>query len=152
MTDDDAGRSSAEKARRTWGQRVVASLSWFIAVQLFLFAPLKFYPGGLFGQPSYAVKFVRWGYPAWFAMVIGAAEIFAAVMLLRPRRRFLGAVTLVLILTGAIATHVINHDKLSDSIAAPTLLSFAAIIALSNWPAHWTDPLRLSLRQPRTFG
>jgi hypothetical protein len=128
-------------AKRGWPRRFAAGLSWFVAVELFLFAPFKFYPGGLFGQPSYATKFVRWGYPAWFAMVIGAAEIFAAVMLIRPRRRFLGAVILVLVLTGAVTTHIINHDSIGDSLAAPMHLVFAAIIALANWPAHWMDPL-----------
>jgi hypothetical protein len=129
-------------AKPRWGNRLVAGLSWFVAIELFLLAPFKFYPGGLFGQPSYAIKFVRWGYPAWFAMVIGAAEIFAAVMLIRPRRRFLGAAMLVLVLTGAVTTHVINHDAIGDSLAAPTHLVFAAIIALANWPAHWMDPLK----------
>jgi uncharacterized membrane protein YphA (DoxX/SURF4 family) len=122
---------------------LVAGVSWFVAVELFMFAPLKLYPGGLFGYPSYATKFVRWGYPPWFAIVIGVSEISAGVLLVRPRRRFLGAVMLVLILTGAVTTHVINHDVLADSVAAPIHLAFATVIALANWPARWTDPLRL---------
>jgi hypothetical protein len=47
--------------------RLVASLSYFVAFELFLFAPLKFYPAGLFVYPSYATKFQHWGYPPWFA-------------------------------------------------------------------------------------
>src|SRR5262249_53669754 len=89
-------------------RRILTGLSWFVAFELFLFAPFKFYPGGLFGYPSYAEKFVYWGYPAWFAMVIGGAELLAAVLLVTRRQRFLGAVLLVFILIGAIATHIIN--------------------------------------------
>jgi len=43
----------------------------------------------------------------------------AAVLLLIPRRHFLGAFLLVLVLMGAIATHLTNHDTISHSIAAP---------------------------------
>jgi uncharacterized membrane protein YphA (DoxX/SURF4 family) len=130
--------------KRRWEERVTAGLSWFVAIELFLFAPLKFYPGGLFGYPSYATKFVRWGYPGWFAMVIGGTEILAGVLLIKPKRRFLGALILVLVLTGAVTTLVINHDAVQDSVSAPIHLAFAAVIALANWPVRWTDPLRLT--------
>jgi len=131
----------AEKAGRR--DRVTSGLSWFVAIELLVFAPLKFLPRGLFGYPCYATKFVHWGYPAWFAMVIGGAEILSAVMLIRPRRRFLGAVILVFILIGAVTTHVINHDSVGDSISAPIHLLLSAIIALANWPASWREPLTL---------
>jgi len=111
----------------------------------------KFYPGGIFGYPSYAVKFVNWGYPAWFAFVVGAGEIFAAIMLLLPRRRFLGAVVLAFILTGAVATHIINHDTLADSISAPVHLILAGIVALATWPADWREPLALGGRKPESL-
>src|SRR5262245_1981231 len=129
-----------------WQRRLLSGVSWFIALELFLFAPLKFYPGGLFGYPSYAEKFVNWGYPAWFAMVIGGAEILAAVLLLIPRRRFLGATLLMVILIGAVPTHVINRDSLSDSIAAPVHLVLAVIVALACWPADWREPLAVGRR------
>ena len=124
-----------------WRRRLVTGLSWFVAFELFLFAPFKFYPGGILNYPSYWVKFVHWGYPGWFSYVIGGAELLAAVLLLLPRLRFVGAVLLVLILTGAMPTHIINRDSLSDSLAAPIHLVFAAIIALANWPTDWRDPL-----------
>jgi uncharacterized membrane protein YphA (DoxX/SURF4 family) len=67
-------------------------------------APFKFSPVGILGWPSYYVKFVQWGYPAWFSPVVGGVEIVAAVLLLLPRRRFLGAGILVLLMTGAVTT------------------------------------------------
>jgi uncharacterized membrane protein YphA (DoxX/SURF4 family) len=135
------------KDTRTWQRRFVTVLCWFIAVQLFLFGPLKFSPVGFFGYPSYPEKFIAWGYPPWFSFVVGAGEIFASVMLILPRRRFLGAAVMLFILTGALATHIINRDSLADSIAAPIILMLSTIIALANWPADWREPLALSRQE-----
>jgi uncharacterized membrane protein YphA (DoxX/SURF4 family) len=132
--------------KKTRASRWIAGLCWFVAVELFLFAPMKLYPGGAFGYLSYFEKFVNWGYPGWFAYVIGSAEIVAAIMLVRPRRRFLGAAIMTFILTGAIATHIINHDTIADSIAAPIHLVFMAIVALGTWPADWREPLGFGQR------
>jgi hypothetical protein len=122
-------------------------LSWFVAVELFLFAPFKFLPFGMGGYPSYFVKFEHWGYPGWFSCVIGAWELLAGIALVQPRRRFLGAATLLFILTGAVTTHIVNHDAIRDSVAAPIHLMFAALIALACWPPDWRAPLRLGTAQ-----
>ena len=134
------------KLTPVWQRRLLSGLSWFIAVELFLFAPFKFYPGGVLGYPSYPVKFMHWGYPAWFSFVIGGAELLAAVLLVLRRRRFLGAVLLVLILTGAVTTHLTNHDSLADSWSAPVHLVLAGIVALAYWPTDWREPLAFGRR------
>ncbi len=133
--------------RLTWRRRLLTGLCWFIALQLFLFAPFKFSPVGFFGYPSYPEKFVAWGYPAWFSFVVGGWEIFAAVMLVL-RADVSGRGGPLFILTGAIATHIINHDSLTDSIAAPVVLVLAAIVALTHWPADWREPLAFRRREP----
>jgi uncharacterized membrane protein YphA (DoxX/SURF4 family) len=138
------------KVSSGWRRRLLTGLSWFVALEFFLFAPFKFYPGAVFGYPSYLEKFVYWGYPAWFSYVVGAGELLAAVLLILPRRRFLGAVLLVLIMTGAVATHIINHNTLSDSIAAPIQLVLAGVVALANWPADWREPFALGRREARS--
>jgi uncharacterized membrane protein YphA (DoxX/SURF4 family) len=135
------------KDKHSWQRRLVTGLCWFIAVQLFLFGPLKFSPVGFFGYPSYPEKFVAWGYPSWFSFVVGACEIFAGVMLILPRRRFLGAAVMLFILAGAIATHIINHDSLTDSIAAPIIFVLSAIVALATWPADWREPFAFGRRE-----
>jgi uncharacterized membrane protein YphA (DoxX/SURF4 family) len=144
--------SATSSSSPRWQRRLLTGLCWFIAVQLLLFGPLKFSAVGFFGYPSYPEKFVAWGYPAWFSFVIGAAEIFAGAMLVLPRRRFLGAAVMLFILPGAIATHIINRDSLTDSIAAPTVLVLSAIVALATWPSDWREPLafrgRESVRVP----
>lgn len=140
------GEESTEKPR---GQRrLITGLSWFLALQLFLFAPMKFYPHGAFGYPSYLEKFAAWGYPAWFTYLIGAAELLAGILLVLPRRRFLGSAIMMFIMPGAIATHIINHDKIGDAVAAPYVLALSTIIALMTWPASWRDPI-VPPRQPR---
>ena len=136
---------ATERHSSQW--RLITGLCWFIAVQLFVFGPLKFSPVGFFGYPSYPEKFVAWGYPSWFSFVVGACEIFAGVMLILPRRRFLGAAVMLFVLTGAIATHIINRDSLRDSIAAPTMLVLSAIVALATWPAHWRELFAFGRRE-----
>jgi uncharacterized membrane protein YphA (DoxX/SURF4 family) len=132
---------------QVWRRRLLTGISWFIALELFVFAPFKFYPGGVLGYPPYPTKFENWGYPGWFSFVVGAGELFAGVMLVIPRRRFLGATVLVVTLIGAVVTHVINHDTLADSISAPVHLVLAAGIALACWPADWREPLALGGRR-----
>ncbi|MGW5779100.1 DoxX family protein [Streptomyces sp. NPDC003863] len=85
-----------------------------------------------------------WGYPAWMRFVVGALEGVAAVLLVIPERRarFLGATTLMFVLTGATTTHIVNHDPAVESWAAPTHLFIMGILALANWPADWRDLLR----------
>src|SRR5215471_17455884 len=96
-------------------QRLLNGLTWFVAVAYLFFAPFKFSPVGVLGNPSYFVKFEQWGYPAWVSPVVGGVEIVAAVLLLLPRRRFLGAGMLALLMTGAVTTHIVNHNALIDS-------------------------------------
>lgn len=135
------------KQTRIFPRRLSTGLCWFIAIGFFFFAPFKFSPVGILGWPSYFVKFVAWGYPAWFSPFIGACELMAAVLLLLPRRRFLGAVILIAILTGATTTHIVDHDMLADHFTAPIELVLAGIAALTHWPADWREPLRFGPRK-----
>ena len=135
------------KQTRIFPRRLSTGLCWFIAVEFFFLAPFKFSPVGVLGWPSYFVKFVAWGYPAWFSVVIGACELVAAVLLTLPRRRFLGAVILVAILTGAVTTHIVDHDMLADHFTAPIELVLAGIAALTQWPADWREPLKFGPRE-----
>jgi uncharacterized membrane protein YphA (DoxX/SURF4 family) len=117
---------------------MLTGLCWFLAAELLVLAPLKFYPRGIRSWPSYPAKFRDWGFPSWMSFVVGAGEINAGVMFLLPQRRFLGAVVMIIILVGAMVTHQINHDKLSDSISAPIHFLLVTVVALATWPADWT--------------
>ncbi|MFE9656553.1 DoxX family protein [Micromonospora sp. NPDC006431] len=69
-----------------------------------------------------------------FRFVVGTIELVCAVMLLIPNRRFrfTGAAGLVLVLDGAVTTHIVNHDPITQSLAAPSHLLIATVIALAN--------------------
>jgi hypothetical protein len=54
---------------------------------------------------------------------------------------------MLFILTGAIATHILNHDSLTDSIAASIILVLSAIVALATWPGHWREPFAFGRRE-----
>jgi uncharacterized membrane protein YphA (DoxX/SURF4 family) len=112
-----------------WQRRLLAGLCLFLAVEFILGGAAKFYPGETFFGPSYAEKFVDWGYPAWFRFVVGSGELVAAALLAIPRTRFHGAALLVVILTGAVITHIANQDPLSQSTSAPVHLVIVAIVA-----------------------
>jgi uncharacterized membrane protein YphA (DoxX/SURF4 family) len=85
-------------------------------------------------RPQRAVcgEVLRLGYPSWFRFVVGSGEIVGAVLLLVPRRRFLGAALLGVILVGAIVTHIVNQDPLSEAVMAPTCLALVSIVALAS--------------------
>ena len=55
---------------------------------------------------GWARAFRDWHFPAWFRMSIGGAEIAAAVLLLTRRTAFAGAVIIIVIMIGAMGTHV----------------------------------------------
>ena len=133
---------------RTWPHRLLTGFYWFLALEFAAGAVTKFWPGPTFFGPAYSVKFADWGYPSWFRFVVGGIELVCALFLLIPGRRFrfIAAGTLVLVLTGAVTTHIVNHDVLYESIMAPTYLVIMAAIALSTWPADWRDLLRPTAR------
>lgn len=82
--------------------------------------------------------------------MVGTIELLCAALLVipRPQARFLGAITLVLVLTGAVTTHIVVDDSLSESLAAPVHLVITAVFALANWPADWRQLLRPWHTQP----
>jgi DoxX-like protein len=129
---------------RVWPRRLMTGVYWFVALEFALGAVTKYWPGETFVGPAYSMKFVEWGYPSWMRFVVGGLEGLCVVLLVMPRRRtrFLGAATLAFVLTGAATTHIINHDPLVESWAAPTYLIISGILALANWPTDWRDLLR----------
>jgi uncharacterized membrane protein YphA (DoxX/SURF4 family) len=107
------------------------ALWWLLATSFALGAVAKFLPGDSFFGDPYAVKFVEWGYPAWFRFVVGTGELVAAVLLVIPSRRtrFLGCALLVVILVGAVVTHLLNTDPVGESIMAPIMLAITGTLA-----------------------
>lgn len=117
---------------------------WVLATAFFVGFATKFWPGPTFFGPAYSVKFVDWGFPAWFRFVAGSIELICATLLVIPRRRFrfLGAVGLVFLLTAAVTTHLIDDAPLYEEVSAPVHLVITTMVALANWPADWKDLIR----------
>ena len=56
--------------------------------------------------------FVHWGYPSWFATVIGVLELIGALGLLIPRTPRYAVLWLSMIMVGAAYTHLSNHEQI----------------------------------------
>ena len=74
--------------------------------------------------------FVQSGYAVWFLYVIIAAEAIGATCLLFSRTLLLSACALMIIMIGALTTHLQNRDPFSDSLEALHLLIILACIVL----------------------
>jgi uncharacterized membrane protein YphA (DoxX/SURF4 family) len=131
-----------------WDKRFLIALCWLLAVSFAVGGITKILPGESFFGPPYSEKFVDWGYPAWFRFVVGSGEFLGAVLLVLPRRRFIGAALLVVILIGAVVTHIANQDPLTESAAAPVVLALTGIVASATRPRDWRA-LLASQRQAR---
>ena len=89
--------------------------------------------------------FVQSGYPAWFLYFIIVAETAGAVGLLVPKTILPAALGLSLIMTGAIRTHLHNHDPFSDSLEALHLLMLLTCIVLIRQLRSRVQPRTLSV-------
>ncbi len=86
-------------------QVVVEIVLWVLA----LFLAWVFIRQGIskFSDTSgWAQAFRVWHFPVWFRVLIGVAETAAAVLLLTRRTAFAGAIIIIVIMLGAMGTHV----------------------------------------------
>lgn len=136
----------AERISIGWQRQALMGLCWMLAASFIVGGFLKFT-----SFASYPVRFVDWGYPPWFRFAVGGAEVVCGVLLFVPRMRFLAVVLILIILEGAIVTHVVNHHPLSESIAAPVVMLLTAVVAWASAPWPWRalwgyQPRSLSLK------
>ncbi|MCZ0752229.1 DoxX family protein [Aeromonas enteropelogenes] len=66
--------------------------------------------------------FERWGYALWFMYLIGTIEVVGGLGLLVNRLSALAAVTLAIMMTGAVITHM-NHAEWGMLVASSIILS-----------------------------
>lgn len=89
----------------------------------------------LSGMEMHADNFAAWGYPAFFMFVVGAVEAFAAILIAIPRTRFFGALDLVVVMLGAIGTHVMAGEV--AMLPGPVLLlALASVVAVATRPQY----------------
>ncbi len=66
---------------------------------------------GMPGEQFWIRDFQRWGYPGWFRLVIGIAELVSFALLLVPRLAGYGAGIFAIVMLGAIFTHATHHES-----------------------------------------
>lgn len=64
----------------------------------------------LLGSPAWIARFSRWGYPSYFYLLVGLAELAGAVLLIAPKTAKAGAVVLITIMIGATVTHLLHRE------------------------------------------
>ena len=78
---------------------------------------------------GWARAFLVWHFPVWFRVLIGVIETSAALLLLTRRTAFAGAIMIIVVMIGAMATHVYwGRPSQVTSEILPLLL--ATVVAL----------------------
>lgn len=93
----------------------------------------------LMGGDPMASNFVVWGYPGWFLILIGVAQLAGALALIagfwRPILAVLGAAGLGAIMLGAIFTHFFR-DPAGPAAAVPSIVLLALSIMVAVYRAR----------------
>ena len=87
--------------------------------------------------------FQRWGYPDWFRIVVGIAELISMALLLIPRFASYGASLFAAVMLGAMFTHY-THNETSRLPFNLFLLALSLVIAFVRRPTFLKKP-RISL-------
>lgn len=111
------------------------------SIGLWVLTVLEFLGMGLAGLSKFQGDgwlnmFEGWGYPAWFALFIGGAEVILATLLLVPRVASYAALGLIVIMMGAIFTVLTNESQMGPGVATVHILVLT-LLAWARWPRRW---------------
>jgi uncharacterized membrane protein YphA (DoxX/SURF4 family) len=88
---------------------------------------LIFVPQGwskLSDSSGWAAAFRNWGYPVWFRATIGIVELSAALLLVLGRTAAFGAILIICVMLGGMATHLLSdHGRHMTSEVVPLVLA-----------------------------
>jgi uncharacterized membrane protein YphA (DoxX/SURF4 family) len=99
---------------------------WVVSILLtamFLFAGAP----KLLKPDQVKAMFVGYGYPAWFAILIGVSEVLGAIGLLVPRLAALAAAGLSIIMVGAFFTHALHREYQHSLVPLVLLVLLLAV-------------------------
>ena len=85
------------------------------------------------GNVFWVRDFHRWGYPDWFRIVVGSAELTSMALLLIPRFASYGAGLFAVVMLGAVFTHA-THNEFSRLPFNLLLLCLSLIIIIARKP------------------
>jgi putative oxidoreductase len=90
--------------------------------------------GGKLMNPAGAGQmFAQYGYPAWFAVVIGAVEVAGAVLLLVPRTALYAAGALAVTMAGAVFAHLKTAGEVPRAVVPFVLLAPLVFVGVARW-------------------
>ena len=81
-----------------------------------------------FSTPGWEDRFLAWGYPEGFHLLVGAVELAAAVLLFLPRTVVPAAVALIGVMIGAALTHLVHGENSILPIVVIALLGGLAYV------------------------
>jgi len=114
--------------KRAWNK-----VAWGLSVVLGLFFVAQG-ASKFLGETAahWASRFEHWGYPGGFRWAVGVVEICGAVALFTPRTRRLAAVSLTVVMAGAIITHAMHGEI--PRVITPLILGGMLLLLLRRPP------------------
>jgi uncharacterized membrane protein YphA (DoxX/SURF4 family) len=89
-------------------------------------------PSKFSDSSGWSKAFRAWHFPVWFRVMIGVIETSAALLLLTRRTAFAGAIMIIVVMIGAMSTHVYwGHPRQITSEVLP--LTLASIVAFGRY-------------------
>lgn len=86
-----------------------------------------------FRGPNWPKRFHAWGYPDNFHLAVGAAEAASAAAPVVPMLSGYGAGSLMVIMTGALATHL-THGEMRQATSPAAFLVLLSVVFLARRP------------------
>lgn len=115
---------------------------WIPALLLvMIFAPQGW--SKFFADSGWARAFRHWGYPDWFRVTIGITELSAVALLLLGRTAAFGALLVIAVMLGGMATHVIlDGGRNVTSEVVPLVLGTIVLVLRRNQVADLVRQVR----------
>ena len=105
--------------------------SWIIQVLVTGLFMMMALPKLMSDQETVA-NFTRWGMPDKIYLVIGSLEVLGAVGLLIPRTSAFAAVGLILIMVGALFTHLTHNEMMMALMPLMVMMMLAFVAYVRN--------------------
>lgn len=129
-------------------------LVWALAAMFIISGLTKF-----LGSAALLDTFANWGYPAWFAYLIGGVELFAGILLMVPHLKVFGAFILTMEMFGAFLTHAMHGEVLMAFLPLVVMGLTATVTYLYSGEffmnfkrlLHWHDIDAKTKGQPRLY-